>query len=105
MEEDNRVQNGRSRGEIRMNKGITLENVQTFLQALEGNTIKSIVELHEQEKATQRHGMTSLLLAIASFKIYRFCSRIARQILSENGMPEERVNYFLDFEKYLGEKG
>jgi hypothetical protein len=88
-----------------MKTEITLENVQTFLRAVEGNTIKSIVELHEQKSATQYHGMISLLLAIASFKIYRFCSRIARQILSENGMPEERVNCFLDFEKYLGEKG
>ena len=88
-----------------MKKEITFENVQIFLQALDWeNTIEIIVKLAKQKKATHYHGMVSLLLAIASFKIYRFCSKMARKILSENGMPEERVNYFLDFEKYF-EKG
>ena len=89
-----------------MKTEITLEDVQTFTKALDWeNTIEIIARLHEHKKTTQYHGMIALLFAIGAFNIYRFCKGLSREILTENDMPEEQINYFLDFEKYLGEKG
>ena len=90
-----------------MKREVTLKDIEILTRGLhrETSTIENIVKLSGQGKATQYHGMIALLFAIGAFKIYRFCSRFARQILLESGMSNERANYFLDFEKYLGEKG
>ncbi len=65
--------------------------------------IESVVELVNQKKATQYHGMVLVLLAFCCFTIYRFCLKLARRILRENGMVEERIDYFLNFSKDLDE--
>ena len=86
-----------------MKSEVTLESIKTFLQVLEGDTIETIVGLHGQEKATQTHGMIAVMLAICSLTIFRFCSRLAREILSKNGMSKKQINYFLNFSEDLDE--
>jgi len=79
------------------------EKIKTSLQVL-GWANNVIEDLTCQKKSTERQGMIFLLISIASLISYNSCSKIARQVLSQSGMAEERVNYFLNFRKYL-EKG
>jgi hypothetical protein len=86
-------------------KIITFEDVKVLLEALnwENPMIEKIVKLADQKKATQHHGIISLMLAISAFLVCRFCSNTSRQILRENGMPEKKINYLLNFSKHLDE--
>jgi hypothetical protein len=81
-----------------------LKKIKTSLQVLcWANGV--IEDLVCQKKSIERQGMILLLISIAGFISYNSCSKIVRQVLLESGMSEEKVIYFLDFEKYLGEKG
>lgn len=81
-----------------------LEKIKTSLQFL-GRANGVIEDLVCQKKSTERQGMIFLLISIAGLISYNSSSKIARQVLLESGMSEEKVNCFFDFEKYLGEKG
>lgn len=86
-------------------KPIAFKDIKMLLEALnlENPMIEKIVKLADRKKATQYHGMVSLMLAISAFLVCRFCSNTSLQILRENGMPEKKINYLLNFSKYLDE--
>jgi hypothetical protein len=84
-------------------KAIAWKDIKRLLEALnwENPMIEKIVKLADKKKATRYHGMLLVALTFCSFLTYRFCSKIAFQILMESGMPEKEINYFLNFYKNL----
>lgn len=78
-------------------KTITLEDLKMLLEALkwENPMIETIVSLSDQGKATRYHGMVLVAISFGAFVAYRFCSKIARKVLRENGMPEDEINFLV----------